>query len=547
VAVNRHEAVVPPTPERADEKTAEPAPPAADSAKPVAALARFPRRLFAISVHNYVFQPPVSDQGGIDATVTQLGELLRVPNDQIVLLSDKAAQPKPPTKEIIELNVKEFLESCVDQDRIVLLFVGHGVEVGGKPYLVPLDGGPPDNILGFIPLEWLYQQLEKCPARQKVLIVDVCRYDPSRGEERGAVAKMGPKFDALLQKPPAGVQVLTACVTEEYSYEIEAKPARSGGVMLGQVVEIGQGGGLKGVVQRPEDSIPMRIFSQVLGARTGAMARGLLRTHQTVRLMGSEAESQLAYDVKYRPAPKFEIKLAGAFEKGIATKQGVDAVFSDVAAIPALRPSQDAKPFDAAHLPPFPKDSVARYKDDGQDSELRKKVREAIGELKNAGQAQFQETFLRNFDPNNQQQANQFKNQLGQVQQNYGIVMFKLDSILDELDRMEADRAKENPRWQADYDYVRARLAAKYAHLMEYNSQLGQLRREFPMIDPMIHKGWQLVAREQIMDREAEKYAKIAKMHLDQLTKDNRGTPWEFVARREKLSPMGLEWRPWPK
>src|SRR5262249_33855056 len=157
--------------------------------------------------------------------------------------------------------------------------------------------GEANNPKGLIPLEWVYEKLEKCSARQKVLIIDVCRYDPSRGEERGAVAKMGAKFDALLQKPPAGVQVLTACVAAEYSSEIEAQPARSGGVMLGQMVEIREAGGLKGGVQRPEDSMPLRIFSQVVSARTGAMARGLLRTHQTVRLTGSEAESQLAYDV----------------------------------------------------------------------------------------------------------------------------------------------------------------------------------------------------------------------------------------------------------
>src|SRR5262249_24102905 len=140
-----------------------------------------------------------------------------------------------------------------------------------------------------------------------------------------------------------------------------------------------------------------------------------------------------------------------------------------------------------------------------------------------------------------------FKNQIAQIQQNSGLVQFKLDTILEELDGLQADRAKEPKLWQANFDYVRARLAAKIAYVYEYNAKLGEMRKDFPEMDPNIHKGWQLVAKEKISDRDADKYAKKGKQYLDQLAKDTAGSPWELFAKREKIAALGLDWQPSPK
>ena len=130
---------------------------------------------------------------------------------------------------------------------------------------------------------------------------------------------------------------------------------------------------------------------------------------------------------------------------------------------------------------------------------------------------------------------------------NAGLVQFKLDTILEELNDLKGDRARENRRWQANYDYVRAKLAAKIAYVYEYNAKLGDMRKDFPPMDPMIHKGWQLAAKAKISDRDADKYAKRAVGYLNQLAKDNVATPWEFFAKREKITSLGLDWQPSPK
>jgi hypothetical protein len=247
-------------------------------------------------------------------------------------------------------------------------------------------------------------------------------------------------------------------------------------------------------------------------------------------------------------SPRFQPKLSGIFEKGVASRVDIENLFKVVAGIPPTKRSDSTNSgFDS--MPPYPKDKVEAFiKDDGGAgmTPLREKVKEAVALLKENNQ-QLQELFLRNFDPGNQQQANNFKNQIGQIQMNAGLVQFKLDTMLEELDAMQGDRAKEPKVWQANFDYVRARLAAKIAYVYEYNAKLGEMRKDFPAMDPMIHKGWVLVAKEKISDRDADKYAKKGKAYLETLGKETVGTPWELFAKREKITALGLDWQASPK
>src|SRR5262249_31877702 len=140
----------------------------------------------------------------------------------VALKTDLGPRPPsiPPTKPVIEKTIGDFLDTSRAQDRVLLLFAGHVVEVEVVPYLVPFEGELTDKD-SLIPLAWLYERLAKCKARQKVLILDTCRLDPSRGLERPGSGPMGAKLDAMLAKPPDGVQVWTACAAEQYSFELE--------------------------------------------------------------------------------------------------------------------------------------------------------------------------------------------------------------------------------------------------------------------------------------------------------------------------------------
>ena len=103
-----------------------------------------------------------------------------------------------PTKTVIEKTLTNFLESSRPQDRILVFFIGHAVELGDDVYLAPIEGEL-DRAETLIPLKWVYEQLAKCTARQKVLVLDGNRYNQTFGQERPGGEEMGPKMDALLQ------------------------------------------------------------------------------------------------------------------------------------------------------------------------------------------------------------------------------------------------------------------------------------------------------------------------------------------------------------
>ena len=89
-----------------------------------------------------------------------------------------------------------------------------------------------------------------------------------------------------------------------------------------------------------------------------------------------------------------------------------------------------------------------------------------------------------------------------------------------------------------------ARIQMEYAYLYEYQSMLGSMRKEFPPRDEQLHGGWKLASQSSLQgDSAGKKLATKAKKLLDKIAKDHAGTPWEVLAKREKLTNLGLEWQ----
>jgi hypothetical protein len=90
-----------------------------------------------------------------------------------------------------------------------------------------------------------------------------------------------------------------------------------------------------------------------------------------------------------------------------------------------------------------------------------------------------------------------------------------------------------------------ARVQSQYAYLYEYQSMLGQMRKEYPPRDPNLHIGWKLAAKDALEgDPAGKKMAASAAKLYDKIAADNAGTPWEVLAKRERLTALGLEWKP---
>jgi hypothetical protein len=541
----------------------------------------FPRRLLAISVNNYLFANPVSNgelseegsdrqrpragqaeaQRGIHTVVKRLADALHVADSQVTLLSDAAPsrQARPPLRAVIESTVNQFLESCRAQDRVVLLFVGHAADCGEEACLVPIDGEPAVKET-LVPLAWLYERLAACKAQEKLLIVDVCRFNPSRGLERPGTGPMGPRLDTMLSRPPPGVRVWSACVGGQYSYEGSYELAKgvsvSGGFFLLELAEA------LGAYQRrmdlgaaePDEPLPVELLAhgdggeirapegtkRANGVHAGTVhaAQDAYQARQTPRLSGEPAATRLPFDPD-EPLPlSLEIRLPRPEDGEPADRAVVQRLLDEV---DGATNRAGAGPLRAEALPPFSADRLAAYAaDDGMQTSFREQVLRATAMLRKHAKALKTEFST--------DEATR-KAQILREQREPGRADAELRDQRETLQELEPEKANEpSPRWRASYDYVVASLDLQRAFLYEYNYMLGQMRKEaLPRHDPAKHKHWRLAATAALQSgSEAKKLAADAKKRLEKLAREHVGTPWEVLAKRRTLTAVGLEWQPCP-
>jgi len=541
----------------------------ADSPKPSPDISgrNFPnRRALIISVHNYLYAnpvhagPPTAGGRNIPNFLDALNKGLHIPMNEMAHLSDAAkTQPRAPMKSVIEKTLTDFLDTSRAQDRILVFFIGHAVAIDDKTYLVPIDGEL-DNADTLIPLQWVYDAMAKCKARQKVLVVDVNRLNPGHGLERPNGGPMDPKEDAALNAPPEGVQVWTACVAGQQSYEVDDAPM---GVFLDELntaLAPGKGEkGLAGKIQHPEDALPLE---ELCGLVNASMKEELsnYKLKQESRLAGAEPQDGAAYDRTEPPAPIPALASAPA----ASDPKLIQGVLDEIG-VPPIKASREESGVRIEALPPFPADKMAPYlvgaeavTDD--QKKLRGDVehaREVIWALHTApppaalkaavakirGDLKVDLSVLRDGfrKPGDE---NKFKADIFRQEQNIADLLDACSTALDDLKADKELRDKEpSKRWQVNYDFTLARLEGQFAYLMEYQSMLGQLRKQMPDLAPG-QNGWKLASLEKPKgDSLGKNSEKASRKLLDQIIKEDAGTPWEVLAKREKLTALGLQWQ----
>jgi hypothetical protein len=498
----------------------------------------FPRRALAVSINNYLFANPINFgmPGPASRNVRALVEQrfshrdgLRIPANQMAVLSDAlpGSSARPPTDSVIRGTIVNFLNTSRAQDRVLLLIIGHVVEVGGEPSLLPIDGevGAKE---GGIPLKWIYDQLAACKARQKVLILDTCRLDPAKGQERPGSGPMGEKLDAMLKEPPPGVQVWSACVGGEYSYEMI-----DNGVFLDALYDT-LAHVSDGKIQSPADTFPLERLVEAVNGRM-QQTLGPLGKVQTSRLTGSEAEGGAEPDPKEPapPAPKVMGSPSGSADPLVRS------ILQDIS-FPPLKVAQDQRSLSPEALPPLPAEALKEYMKDGPATPLRDEVKRARDLLNNiAGQHMLKDYYMAIAE-------DALKKQVKKDQMAVAKVIGELMEASDALKAVAEHRKDETKRWQATYDYVVARVEAQLAYLNEYQAVLGQILKGMAPPDPKLYSGWRLASQTdpQTGDGAAKKLSVDSRKKLDKIIKDYPGTPWALMARRDKVSALGLEWQP---
>ncbi len=531
--------------------------------KPAAVVAprasgRYPRRALLVGVRNYIYASPLNPgyrneglkEGENDPL--GLGGLrqvlwgLQFGKTQVGELSDVAGtDAHPPLQGTMKETIAHFLENSRPQDRIVLAFVGHCVEIDGKGQLVPLEAEL-DKAPQMISIEWLYEQLGKCPARQKVLILDAAHLDPEQGNARKGGEPLSAKVEKQLEEDrPKGVQVWLSCSAGQNSHEF-ASSGLSGSAFMHYLVHVGREliqprdrrelekrlglpeGTLAG---GPADTLPLTLVASEVNRDVAAYVKERWGGQQTPRLLGKETDGPDPGPNDPTPAP-VAIQVPKGTDK-LADAKLVAGIIKEMGVKDAL------PPFFAKPLEPY----VPDYADQEEflsklaEHPLRKAVYEAADFL---NKPEVNRSFPMTFRYPGEE-AN-FKKQLLNQQEMAAETMALIFERLTNLEEL-ADARKKEPakRWQAHYDYVYAQLLAKAAKTQEWNFTLGQMRKETPERKNKESTGWNLVPQAKLLQKETRDMEKKRQAALERLINEHPGTPWELLARRDKDTLIGLQ------
>jgi hypothetical protein len=527
--------------------------------------APYPGRALLIGIRDYLYLNPLNpgfrlersflgDALGLQSLRRNLITELSFPRDQVVLLSDVDDQkPIVPTKASIEANVEEFLTTSRAGDRVVLALAMHAVHLAGKTYLIPIDGElPPEGAKAdaerdaklaskLIPLSWLYEKLKACPAKQKLLILDIAQSDPEAGITRQSPGPLTEAMFAELQKVPEGVQVWLPCQAKQSSFGL-SNTGQAGTAFMDTINQL---------ATLSVDSNWKRIEKDP-GMKSGILPLTLLVPHvekeiskylkdkgyeQKPRLLG---KAPTVVDAEATAAPPVAIKAIQSADPNV-TGEELALVLKELALS-----NDNARRLSTTSFPPMSLKSFEKYQPDyATDSELEGKLSQYPHRMMTMKATKVLDRSLKSFRmrfPEESDEAN-FKKKIEQEQESPAYVSAELSDLLDDMKKLDEKRDEEkSARWLAHFDYTQARVLAQMAHVQEYSFVLGnKLRKDTPKIkDPKNHNGWIIVPQKKLEQKETRGFDSERQKLLTKIIKEHPGTPWEILARREQATILGL-------
>src|SRR5262249_50368269 len=142
------------------------------------------------------------------------------PKDNIVLMHDKQAKDYLPEAKKIRKQLDLLFARLGRDDTLIVALVGHGVQFQGEKgsYFCPVDAELKDRTT-LLPMEQIYEELRKCRAWRKLLLVDACRNDPlsSLAHSRAEV-ELESVTRPQTQQVPEGVVALFSCSAGQQSF-----------------------------------------------------------------------------------------------------------------------------------------------------------------------------------------------------------------------------------------------------------------------------------------------------------------------------------------
>lgn len=113
----------------------------------------------------------------------------------------------------MEMAVEVFAKKSQGAKVSVLYYSGHGIQIDGRNYLIPVDAEPPDDEAGMhrqaVELEWLVGRTTRA-AQVSLIFMDACRNNPGLDQKLPGSGKDGTRDVRLVTVPKGTVQVLYA-------------------------------------------------------------------------------------------------------------------------------------------------------------------------------------------------------------------------------------------------------------------------------------------------------------------------------------------------
>lgn len=547
---------------------------AGKSPNPLAQSQSFPRRLLFIHISNYLYLNPLTGTSmsgqsrGPDLTRSAaigLAYEWRIPrdkeNDQLFLLSDTASPPdnRLPMRDVLVGTYEKFFATSRTQDRIMVYFGGHVLTIEGKTYLVPIEGDPdePDKL---IPLADFYARMQACPATQKVVIWDVCRYNPERGRSRPGSDPMSAETAKALAATPEGVQAVLTCQADENAFEFYnaypdgAGPGKrpvSGSSFLAALRYLSDKNRRNAKEQQADDPLPVAEWTKALAQRVAEVGAAEGKAKQTVAVLGTRPETLVAANKEEAPATRFEYPPSPKS----AHPEDVASIASEIN-LPGIK--RDDGDSGIAGFP-FPEEALAPYKadvplqtvkSDPQKYPFRIAVLDAFETIRKVWQPAGADGMASGVSIREEFEGSTtdaIKKEISKEQDFPARGTTLLRTAIGKLERVAEQRATQPKRWQANYDYALAQCKARYAWLNEYDLALGSIRTEvLPAFKPG-QNAYRLVSREKMKVKSEAKEAEEAKELYQQIITEFKGSPWAIQAKRDKAQSLGLAWQPFTK
>ncbi len=534
---------------------------------PRTVTAGFPRRLLMVCVNNYMFLNPLAvvPPGQGDRLRSQAYRWAfnwRIPlerdNSQVFVLADvfTGQNNTLPLKPVLQGTYASFLATSRPQDRIVIYFSGHVLYRNGTAYIAPIEADP-DDLTTFIPLNEFYSQVQECRATQKVVVWDVCRFNPERGALRPGSEPMSEELYKALMAVPNGVQAIVTCMPGQNALEFTSitldgpRPQTLGGsaFLIAARLAAERKRGVS-ADPSPDDPLPVEEWvQQVQEQLNGLLEQSHLGRKQTIAASGIRPTQLVAANPAEEPAqpvvfPQPPPSAPPALIAAIASECTLPPLKEDIG-----QDNLSTFPFNVELLKAYEADiPIQEITTNKNKYPLRAAVLDAFEVIREvwagnpaAGGAKGLPNVIK------APITDATKKMIADGLDFYAIGIAKLELIDSTLDSLEGMRANEPKRWQAHYDYARAAVKIRIAYLQEYNKVMGNVRTEsLPPLDPKLGQNqYRLASSDRLRSgAEVRKLLEDARQLYAQIIAEHKGTPWAILAKREKNLSIGLVWQP---